>query len=188
MHPAIAKLEIAARRLQLLGGLEQTEYSGLVAQLREVSEQLNGFERRINEVKACPIHFGDLLRGAVGTASAPAGQTASRMIVQVPDDIMVAGPPHDLRDLFSSLTEYALTVGQNQIELRAEIKYLGTQARAVCATELVIQSSDIPDFLRRKLWDAVGARRGEVTVVSEVNYCRVVFTLPVERRLGTILG
>jgi hypothetical protein len=86
------------------------------------------------------------------------------------------------------LIEYAFTFARDPIVLRTDIKYPGNQARAVCSTELAIQSSDVPDFLRHKLWEVVRSRGGEVSVVSEPECCRVVFTLPVERRLGTVLG
>jgi len=108
--------------------------------------------------------------------------------VQVPEYVMVQGPAHDLRDLVCSLAEYALTVARDPVDLRAQVMYTSNQGRGVCATELVIQSPDVPDFLRRKLWDAVRIRHGEVSVVLEPERCRVKFTLPIERRSGTILG
>jgi hypothetical protein len=78
--------------------------------------------------------------------------------------------------------EYALTVARGPIDLHAEIKRESNNVRAVCATELLIQSSDVPDFLRRKLWDTIGKRRGEHSIILEPECCRVRFTLPIERR------
>ena len=188
MHAAIAALETAARQLELSGGLEHSQYSQIVAQLREVSDQLNALERRKAEEKAAPVNFTDLVRGALVAASDPAGPAAAAAIVQVPEDVMVKGPAHDLRDIVGGLVEYAGTVARDPIELRMDIRYTGNQAAAVCSTELAIQSPDVPDFLRQKLWDVVSGRRGEVSIVSASECCRVVFTLPVERRLGTVLG
>ena len=189
MHTAITALQTAARRLQLFGGLEQSQCSQIMTQLREVADQLHALERRRGEEKADPVNFTDLVRRALGAASVPAaGRAARTAILQVPEDVIVEGPAHDLRDLVCSLIEYAFTVTRNSIELRADIRYTGNQARAVCSTELTLQSSDVPDFLRQKLWEVVRVRRGEVSVVSEAECCRVIFTLPVERRLGTVLG
>ncbi len=97
-------------------------------------------------------------------------------------EIMVEGPARDLRDLLCCLLEYALSVGRNPIDLRVAIKGMSSAARKVCATELVVQSRDVPDFLRRKLWETIRARRGEVSVVIEPECCRLGFTLPIERR------
>jgi hypothetical protein len=95
MHAAITALETAARQLQLSGGLEQSQYSQIVAQLREVSDQLNALERRKAEENAAPVNFTDLVRRALGAAAIPAGQTASTVVVQAPEDVMVKGPAHD---------------------------------------------------------------------------------------------
>jgi hypothetical protein len=188
MHTVVTALETAARQLRLSGGLEQSQYSQIVAQLREVSDQLNALERRKAEEKASPVNFTDLVRHALRAGSVPAGQAARTAIVQVPEDVMVKGPAHDLRDTVCSLIEYVLTVARDPIKLHADIRYIGHQARAVCSTELTIQSPDVPDFLRQKLWEVVGRRRGEVSIVCAPECCRVVFTLPVERRLGIVLG
>jgi hypothetical protein len=93
-----------------------------------------------------------------------------------------------LHDLLSSLVEYARTVGRDPIELRAQVMHKSGDDRAMCLTELVIQSPDVPDFLRRKLWDSARTRRGEVSVISEPECCRVEFALPVERRSEFALG
>jgi hypothetical protein len=188
MHTAIATLQAATRRLHNPADLQDAEYSRIAAQLRQVADQLSVFERRAAPQKTGPINFTEILRSAEAAATSTTNKTANGVIVQAPLDVMVDGPAHDLRDLICSLTEYALTVARDPVVVRAEVRYIDAQARAVCATELVIQSPEVPDFLRRKLWDAVRVRRGEVLVASEPEYCRVEFTLRVERRLGTILG
>jgi hypothetical protein len=183
MHAAVATLQKTARQLQLSGELEQSAYSRIMNQLREVTEQLSASERRRAKQKAGPVNFTALLRGALASAPATADAHADGLAAAVPRDIWVVGPAHDLRDLLCSLIEYARAVGCDPIELRADIQPNGS-AGPVCATELIIQSPDLPDFLRRKLWDAVRIRRGEVSVVSELARCRIGFTLPIERRIA----
>jgi len=95
---------------------------------------------------------------------------------------MVQGPAHDLRDLLSSLVEYASAVGAKPLALHARIRHDVGASKAACTTELVVQSPDLPDFLRRKLWDAARVRGGEVSVISEPTLCRVEFTIPIDHR------
>jgi hypothetical protein len=190
MHAAVATLQKGARQLQLSGELERSDYSGIVTQLRQVAEGLTALERRTGKQKAVSVNYTEMLHAAIATASTSVGQDETGGGMPVPDGIMVEGPAHDLHDLLSSLVEYARTVGGDPIELRAQILHQvlhkGGDDNGVCATELVIQSPDLPDFLRRKLWDAARVRRGQVSVISELECCRVGFTLPVERRLAAV--
>lgn len=188
MYRAIATLQMTASTLQLSGGLEQSEYSRIMAQLRQVTDELAAVERRMGNTKADPIDFAGMLRDAVAMTSQPADRNGKGVVLQAPKDVMVEGPADDLHDLVGSLVEYARTVGPDPVDLRAQVNYTSDQTRAVCVTELVIQSPDVPDFLRRKLWDTVRIRRGQVSVITEPECCRIGFTLPIERRLGTVLG
>jgi hypothetical protein len=178
MYAAVATLQMAARQLQLGGGLDPSKYGRIVTQLREVTDQLTAVHRRAGNQKTDPVNFTEMLREAMATASPGSNGIAMPVL----EDVMVEGPANDLRDLLSSLFEYALTVGRDPIDLRTQVRQTGPQLRPVYATELVIQSPDVPDFLRRKLWDAVRVRRGEVCVISEPERCRVEFALPIERR------
>jgi hypothetical protein len=182
MHAAVATLQMAARQSQLDGGLDQSKYSRIMTQLRQVADQLTAVDQRAGKQKADPVNLTEMLRDALAAASPAVAQNGVAM--PEPEEAMVEGPANDLRDLVSSLFEYALTVGPKPIDLRTQIKQTSPQPRAMYATELVIQSPDVPDFLRRKLWDAVRIRRGEVSVISEPDRCRIEFMLPVERRLA----
>jgi hypothetical protein len=181
MDAAVKSLQMAARRLQLSGNLDQSEYARMMSRLREVTDELGASERRAVKQNAEPVNYTELLLDATAAASQPNIQRGIAM--QLPGDITVEGPAQDLRDLICCLMEYALTVARDPIALHAEIKCDSNNVRAVCATELLIQSSDVPDFLRRKLWDTVGKRRGEYSVILEPECCRIRFTLPVERRM-----
>jgi hypothetical protein len=178
MHASIAALEMATRRLGLSGNLDQSQYSRIIAQLHQVSDELIAIERRVGNQKADPVNFAELLRGAVVMASLE----ANSIRMQVSEDVMVEGPADDLRDLVYSLVEYARTVGQNPIELRGQGLDTIYQSTAACSAELIIQSPDVPDFLRRMLWNTVRIRQGEVSITSELDRCRVKITLPIERR------
>jgi hypothetical protein len=188
MHAAVETLQMAARQMQLSGELERSTYSRIMTQLREVTDELTAVERRMEKREAGPVNFTEILRAAVATAPPPPDQDASGLVTQVPEGIMVEGPAHNLRDLLNSLVEYARTVGRDPIELRVHIKHGAGEVRTTCSTELIIQSPDVPDFLRRKLWDAARIRRGEVSVICEPECCRVEFTLPIERRQESAVG
>lgn len=178
MYAAVATLQMAARQLQLSGELDRSKYSRIMAQLREVADELTAFERRTGKQKADPVNFTAMLREAVAIA----GHDGNGIVMQLAEDVMVEGPANDLRDLVCCLVEYALSVGRGPADLRAQVKQTSNQLRAMCATELAIPSPDVPDFLRRRLWDAVRTRRGEVSVICEPEHCRIEFTLPIERR------
>jgi hypothetical protein len=176
MEAAIATLQTVARQIRLAGNLEPAKHRRIMAKLREVADELSDVERHAAIETPDPVDFAELLRSAGG------------LVVRAPESVMIAGPARDLRDLVSSLSEYALSVGHDELELRAQVKYMGCQSRAVCATELQIATPALPDFLQRKLWQTVHARRGEVSIVTKQDCCRVEFVLPIERRKGTILG
>lgn len=180
MHSAVATLEMAARQLQLSGELERSEFGRIMMQLRSVADGLSTVERRIAKQKAASVNFTEMLRSAIApTAPACRQGDDARLPMQ---EIIVEGPPHDLRDLLCSLVEYARAVGTEPLAWRAQIKQDIGAARAKCTTELVVQSPDLPDFLRRKLWDAARIRGGEVSVISEPRLCRIEFTIPIDRR------
>ncbi len=178
MHAAIATLQKAARQFELSGAMDRSRYSRIMAQLRDVNNELNAVARRRGDQDTDGVDLPAMLREAV----AAAGQGADGITVQLTDDAIVAGSAADLREPIGWLLDYAIAVGRGRATLRTQIKAVGNQARPMCATELTTSSSDIPDFLRRPLWDAVRARRGEVSIISEPDCCRVQFTLPVERR------
>lgn len=184
MHAAVATLQKAAQQLQRSDQLDRSKYGRIITQLRQVTDELNGFERRAAKQKADPVNFTQMLRAALTMASPTPGEDGI-----VPEDVMVEGPANDLRDLVCGLAEYALTVGCDPVDLRTQIKCTRNAAQSMSTTELNFHCPDVPDFLQRKLWDAVRIRRGEVSVISEQKRCRIVFALPVERRLAaTELG
>jgi hypothetical protein len=178
MHAAIATLQKAARQFERSGDMDGSRCSRIMAQLRDVDTELDTVERRRGHREADAIDLIAILR----EAAAVAGRGADGVVVQLTEEATVAGPAGDLRELVSCLLDYALAVGRGGTSLRTQIRHVGKQARPVCATELTISSAEVPDFLRRRLWDAVRVRRGEVSIVSEPDCCRVEFTLPIERR------
>jgi hypothetical protein len=183
MYAAVATLKLAAQKLQLSGELDPSKYARMMSQLRGVTDELTAFERRARtQKKANPVNFAELLSEVMATASPTNAASGNGMAAQLPDPVLVEGPVEDLRDLLSCLIEYALSVDQGPIKFGAEIRRDGDEVSDKCAAELVIRSPDVPDFLRRKLWDAVRVRRGEVSLISEPDCCRIGFTLPIERR------
>jgi hypothetical protein len=176
MHAAIATLQKTARQFELAGVMDRSRYTRVMAQLRDVNNELNAVTRREGDREAAAVDLTAILREAL----AAAGPGADAITLELTQDATVAGPAGDLRELICWLLDYA--VGRGRATLRTQIKIIGNQARPVCATELTIASSDVPDFLRRRLWDAVRARRGEVSIISEPDCCRVEFMLPIERR------
>jgi hypothetical protein len=187
MHTAITTLEMAARTFHLSGNLDKAQYRHILAQLREVMDELSAVERRTGNpiTEGEPVDLSQLLRAAVAGS---VDQNGDGALKQIAEGVFVEGPRHDLHDLIGSLVEFARGVGPDPIDLWAQVKYADHQLRAACMVELVVQSPDIPDFLRRRLWDTVRVRRGEVSVTYEPKGCRIGFTLPIERRLGTVLG
>jgi hypothetical protein len=170
MDAAAATLLMAAQRLQHGGALDRANYGRIVSQLREVTDQLTALEKRSGNQEARPVNYTAMLRDTAAMTS------------PLSEEIMVEGPAHDLHDLLCVLAEYALTAGHNPIDVRLEVNRKKNEAKEMCVTELVVHSSDIPDFLRRKLWEAVRIRRGEVSVIAEPERCRIEFKLPIERR------
>jgi hypothetical protein len=183
MHPALATLETTARQLQLSGELERSEFGRIMRQLRVVADGLDTLERRTAKQKAASVNMVELLRAALAPADADSGPGEE---VRLPSqDMTVEGPAHDLRDLFCTMIEYARAVGSEPLDLRAHIRHDAGTARETCTMQLLVHAPDLPDFLRRKLWDAARVRGGEVSVISEPTLCRIAFTLPIERRLAT---
>jgi hypothetical protein len=170
MQTAAATLLIAARQLQHGGAMGPPDYGRIASQLREVTDQLASLEQRAAGYETHPVNFAEMLR-ATGVTTAP-----------LPEEMMVEGPANDLRDLLCVLVEYAGTVGHGAIGLRPEVKCKNSGPRQMCVTELTVRSSDVPDFLQRKLWEAAHRRRGEVSLISELQSCRIEFRLPIERR------
>jgi hypothetical protein len=175
MHPAVATLQQAARRLQHSGNMDSSKYTWMMSQLRGVTAELDASERRARDQKTDPVNITELLHEVLAKAG---------VAMQLPNEIMVAGPTQSLRDLFGCLIEVALGAQPNSLDLRAAAGRRKDKARETFTIELAIQSPDVPDFLRRKLWEAARARGGEVSIVSELDCCRIGFSLPIERRLA----
>jgi hypothetical protein len=175
MHPAVATLQQAARRLQHSGNLDPSKFALMMSQLRGLTAELDASERRARDQRTDPVNITELLREALEKAG---------IAVQLPGNVTVAGPAQSLRDLLGCLIEVALGAQPNSIDLRAQVARGSDEAHDTFTMELAIQSPDVPDFLRRRLWEVARARRGEVSIVSELNCCRIGFSLPVERRLA----
>lgn len=175
MHAAVVSLQQAARRLHHSGNLDSSKYAWMMSQLRDVTAELDACERQAQERKSDPVNIAELLREALAKAG---------ISIQPPDPVMVAGPARTLRELLSCLIEYALGARPDALDLDAEMTRKANDTIEMFTIKLVVQSPDIPDFLRRKLWETAGARRGEVSIVAEVDRCRINLDIPVERRLA----
>ncbi len=175
MHAAVATLQQAARRLQHSGNLDPSKYTWMMSQLRGVTAELDASERRARDQKTDPVDITELLREVLAKAG---------IAMELPDNTIVAGPAQGLRDLLGCLIEVALGARPNSLDLRVETGGEKDKAQKTFTIELAIQSPDVPDFLRRKLWEAAQARGGEVSIVSEPDSCRIRFSLPTERRLA----
>jgi hypothetical protein len=174
MHPAIATLQQAARRLQHSGNMDPSKYAWMMSQLRGVTAELDASERKARNQTSDPVDITELLHEVLAKAG---------VVMQLPNNTMVAGPAQSLRDLLSCLIEVALGARPNSLRLHARTGRKHEKDRETFTIELTIQSLDVPDFLRRKLWEAARTRGGEVSIVSESDCCRIGFSLPVERRL-----
>jgi hypothetical protein len=181
MHTAIATLQRVVQQRLLAGMLNRAKYVQVTSQLREIADELFP-ERRSNGEKSDPVNFADILHSVVGA------RQKSDVLLEAPEGVLVDGPEHDLRELIDNLTEFARNTRTEPVELRASVSYGNDQDHAKCVTELVIQAPDVPDFLRRKLWNVITVRRGQVSIECEAHRCRVEFSLPIERRIGTVLG
>jgi hypothetical protein len=125
MHAAIATLQKAARQLELSGDMDRSRCSRIMAQLRDVNNELDAVERRRGHREAGAVDFTAMLREAV----AAAGQGADGIAVQLTEEATVAGPAGDLRELVFCLLDYALAVGRGRTTLRTHIKHAEKQAR-----------------------------------------------------------
>lgn len=180
MHTAVTTLEKAARQLRISGDLEHCEFDRIMMHLHSVSEGLSAVERRIAKRKAAPVNFTELVRSAMAPMlpDCHLGNEAAAPL----QPIMVEGPAQDLSELLCSLVEYARDFGRDGPELRLQIKEAAGKAASKCTTVLVVNAFELPDFLRRKLWDAARVRGGEVSITSEPSRCQIEFTLPIDRR------
>jgi hypothetical protein len=177
MQGAIATLELAARSLQRAEGLDRSKYGHVMAQLRQVMDKLAAAERRTGNSKAGPVDFTQMLRDAAATAS---DQEREDILERIPESVFVEGPADDLRQLICSLVQYSRAV--RRVDLRAQINHGNGKCGATCTTELAIQPpGEVPDFLRRRMWDAARIRSGEVFVTSTREGYRIGMVLPIER-------
>lgn len=149
------------------------------------TDRLAAIERRLTEQHSEPVDLSRLITAAARLA---ADQRQGKMLLQLPEGVFVQGPADDVRELIVGLIEHAGTGGYDKVKFRAQVNYMIDCSRLSCTAEIVTPTPDVPDFLRRELWEVVGKRRGQVSITSETGGCRIEFTLPLERRLGTILG
>jgi hypothetical protein len=62
MHPAVATLQQAARRLQHSGNMDASKYAWMMSQLRGVTAELDASERKARNQKTDPVDITELLR------------------------------------------------------------------------------------------------------------------------------
>jgi hypothetical protein len=181
---AVSNLKKAAQRLQLSGELDASNYTRMMKQLGEFSEGLASCERRGKIQNLKPVNLIELIRKVAAPALRATDQEGNELSTETSNDLVVEGPTVDLRDLFCCLIEFARSVGQEPVDLRMQITRDDDETRQKCLIELTVRASDVPDFLRRKLWDAARPRQGEVFVTTEPDQSRIGFVLPLERRLA----
>jgi hypothetical protein len=180
MNAAVVTLQEAAGRLRREGELEPSTYAWMISQLRGVTVELDASERRARKKNVAPADFAELLR----ETAAPLlnSQGGNVIAVQLPDEVLIEGPAAEIRDLLSCLIEYAGNASPNPIDLWAGLGCKPDSGREMLMVELSVRSPDVPDFIRRKLWDTARPRHGELSIVSEPDRCRIGLMLPVERR------
>ena len=165
---------------------DECESRAIMVQLRQITDHRATAERRVNEGKHAPVDFAGIV--TAGAAKILLVLDPNKLVLQIPESVFVRGPADDLVDLIASLLDYGQTVGPEPIRLRTQINYTCGELVTTCTTELLVESSEVPDFLQRKILDTVRARGGEVTTAAAAIGHRISFTLPVDRRSGTILG
>jgi len=181
MNAAIKTLRTGARQLRLAGELDPDKFAWAMTQLRTVANELAACERRASKEEVIPVDITALLSRVLGPPAS--GQRDDRIAPPSAGNVMVRGPLHDLQDLLNGLIEYARSVYTGPMDLRTSVRRGGCKVGDMFTIELAVRSLEIPDFVRRKLWDAASIRGGEVSVVSEPDRCWIRLTLPTERRL-----
>jgi hypothetical protein len=182
MSTAVTNLEIALRQLQSRRTTDRPEYAPIVSGLLRITDQLTAIERRNSTVDTAPVNLTLLLREALTASAATIAEDKRLSNIRLPREAWVPGPAKDLRDLVAALVEYALTVGCSEVALQSgdSLEHPGANDR--CSIRLELQSSDIPEFLRQKLWHVVSRRHGEVSIVTEADRSLIGIALPLERR------
>jgi hypothetical protein len=186
MQTAIVILQTAARQRSLAGEIGRPTYGRLITQGREIAAEIDPSQNRQTAGGCDPVNYAEILRNA--QASITARENIAGQQVLVPDGVLVEGPAHDLREAIHHLLEFASSTGVAPTELGIYISYPSDQRRGKCVTEMVMYSPGLPDFLQQTLWNMVRRRHGEMSIISEAQCCRIKFSLPVERRIGTLLG
>ena len=148
MHPAVATLQQAARRLQHSGNMDPSKYTWMMSQLRGVTAELDASERRARESE-------DRSESTSPSCCAKCWQRPASPC-SYPTTIMVAGPDQSLRDLLGCLIEVALGARPNSLDLRAAAGRRKDKARETFTIELAIQSPTFPIFSGENC----GKRRG----------------------------
>ena len=111
MHPAVATLQKAARRLQHSGNIDPSKFAWMMSQLHGVTAELDASERKARNQKSDPVDITELLREVLAKAG---------IAMQLSDTTMVSGPDQSLRDLLTCLIEVALGARPNALDLHAK--------------------------------------------------------------------
>jgi hypothetical protein len=182
MSTAVANLEMALRQLRSRRTTDRPEYAPIVSGLVRITDQLTAIERRDGTVDTAPVNLALLLREVLTASVATTGEDKRLSNIRLARDAWVPGPAKDLRDFVAALVEYALTVGCTEVALQSGDSHEDPGANDRCSIGVELKSSEIPEFLRQKLWHVASRRHGEVSTVTEANRSRVGIALPLERR------
>ena len=177
MPTSIARLEMAAQRLQHAGEIAGVESSQSIVQLQEAVETLVGLEPQLAKPSTDWADLGPLLHQAVALVAPLASPGGVQLDTPASGQVLVQGPAGDLLDTFRCLLEQALACGNDPIfvTLRADSE-ADTDACAV--VEVFNTSLDVSDALRRRLLKAIFARAGEAWFITESVGFRVKIRLP----------
>jgi hypothetical protein len=182
MSTAVTNLEMALSQLRSRRTTDRPEYAPIVSGLLRITDQLTAIERRDSTVDTAPVNLALVLREALMAAAATIAEANRLSNIRLAREAWVPGPAKDLRDLVTALVEYALTVGCTEVAFQSGDNHEDPGANDRCSIRFELKSSEIPEFLRQKLWHVASSRHGEVSTVTEANRSRISIALPLERR------
>src|SRR5437763_11373986 len=112
---SIARLEMAAQRLQHAGEIAGVESSQSIVQLQEAVETLVGLEPQLAKPSTDWADLGPLLHQAVALVAPLASPGGVQLDTPASGQVLVQGPAGDLLDTFRCLLDQALVCRDDPI-------------------------------------------------------------------------
>jgi hypothetical protein len=179
----VAMLQSAIDRAQRSAQVDWTKVTQELFELRHVLDQIQGLARSDQPAEMQPpaddeqsaFDLSAMLHQAVCAVSPMARALVRTVEVELPGGCMLAGSPADLREPIICLLRHAL--GGGRLSLVVRVVERGNRATSA-VIEILNESLDVPDALRRQLSTATSAHRGETHFVTEPAGFRVRLVLP----------